>query len=336
MLFFSPSHAAGLLLPVDHLRHAPRLHSQRRCPAPSPPSPGLPLTALGGRMCWWRGGGGARPCGGGCMRGGGQRVFDSSCDGGRRSPAVPYPPQTQQPYPCDVVPRALPVTATATAAAAAAAAAAVYASPVSPPAFPTGILPPPIGTPLGTPPSPCYGGCSCGASTASSPGACRVHERVFACPPPPPPVTCGATERESVGPLAGGDGEVAVPVNDDQEVWHPRDDTSEEIKEESVKELLLRCVVAAVASLPAVFLLFVAAPTAAPATAADARPSQLASFRHLPRGASAALARRPRSCTFRVATPPFARRPCPGTREPLSVCLSTFTTHVHARPLTAR
>ncbi|XP_047471905.1 glucose transporter type 1-like isoform X2 [Penaeus chinensis] len=190
-------------------------------------------------MCWWRGGGGARPCGGGCMRGGGQRVFDSSCDGGRRSPAIPYTPQTQQPYPCDVVPRTLPVTATATAAAAAAAAAAAYASPVSPPAFPTGILPPPIGTPLGTPPSPCYGGCSCGASTASSPGACRVHERVFTCPPPPPPVTCGATDRESVGPLTGGDGELAVPINDDQEVWHPRDDTSEEIKEESVKELLL-------------------------------------------------------------------------------------------------
>ncbi|XP_042860504.1 glucose transporter type 1-like isoform X5 [Penaeus japonicus] len=189
-------------------------------------------------MCWWRGGGGARPCGGGCMRGGGQRVFDSSCDGGHRSPAIPYTPQTQQPHPYDVVPRPLPVTATASAAAAAAAAAAAYASPVSPPAFPTGILPPPIGTPLGTPSPPCYGGCSCGVSTASSPGACRVHERVFSCPPPPPPVTCGPTDRESVGALAGGDGELAI--NDDQEVWHPRDDTSEEIKEESVKELLLR------------------------------------------------------------------------------------------------
>lgn len=257
------------------------------------------------------------------MRGGGQRVFDSSCDGGRRSPAIPYTPQTQQPYPCDVVPRTLPVTATATAAAAAAAAAAAYASPVSPPAFPTGILPPPIGTPLGTPPSPCYGGCSCGASTASSPGACRVHERVFTCPPPPPPVTCGATDRESVGPLTGGDGELAVPINDDQEVWHPRDDTSEEIKEESVKELLLRCVVAAVASLPArLFLLFVAAPTAAPATAADTLPftARLA-FRHLPGGASAALARRPRLLYLPRRHAALRPPPVSGNAR-TSVCLS--------------
>ncbi|XP_069163931.1 solute carrier family 2, facilitated glucose transporter member 1 isoform X10 [Procambarus clarkii] len=185
-------------------------------------------------MCWWSGGGGASDSGGGCMRGGGQRVLDTTCDGGRQSPAIPYSAHTNQPYSCVVVPHSL--TAPATAAAAAAA----YASPLSPPAFPRGVPPPPIGTPLGTPPSPCYGSCSCGASTASSPGACRVHERVFTCPPPPPPVTCGATERESVlGALSGGDGDLAVPINDDQEVWHPRDDTSEEIKEESVKELLL-------------------------------------------------------------------------------------------------
>ncbi|XP_071550386.1 solute carrier family 2, facilitated glucose transporter member 1 isoform X8 [Panulirus ornatus] len=193
-------------------------------------------------MCWWRGGGGgARPCGGGCMRGGGQRVSDSVCDGGRHSPAIPFTAHISQPYSCVVGPLPHTAPATASAAAAAAAAAAAYASPLSPPAFPTGVPPPPVGTPLGTPPSPCFGSCSCGASTASSPGACRVHERVFTCPPPPPPVTCGATDRESVvGALTGGDGDLAVPSNDDQEVWHPRDDTSEEIKEESVKELLLR------------------------------------------------------------------------------------------------
>ncbi|XP_066985223.1 solute carrier family 2, facilitated glucose transporter member 3 isoform X5 [Macrobrachium rosenbergii] len=188
------------------------------------------------------------PCGiGVCMRGGGQRVSDTSIsDGGRLSPSShsfhsPHPPfvQQQQSFPYVVVPHPLQVVPPGGTAAAVAAAIdhAVFTSPVSPPAFPTGVLPPPIGTP----PSPCYGGCSCGASTASSPGACRVHERVITCPPPPPLVTCGAADRDSVhGALTGGDGELAVPCNDDQEVWPPRDDTSEEIKEESVKELLLR------------------------------------------------------------------------------------------------
>ncbi|XP_066985229.1 solute carrier family 2, facilitated glucose transporter member 1 isoform X10 [Macrobrachium rosenbergii] len=187
------------------------------------------------------------PCGiGVCMRGGGQRVSDTSIsDGGRLSPSShsfhsPHPPfvQQQQSFPYVVVPHPLQVVPPGGTAAAVAAAIdhAVFTSPVSPPAFPTGVLPPPIGTP----PSPCYGGCSCGASTASSPGACRVHERVITCPPPPPLVTCGAADRDSVhGALTGGDGELAVPCNDDQEVWPPRDDTSEEIKEESVKELLL-------------------------------------------------------------------------------------------------
>lgn len=307
---------------------------QRRRP-PSLPSLGLPRTALGGRMCWWRGGGGARPCGGGCMRGGGQRVFDSSCDGGHRSPAIPYTPQTQQPHPYDVVPRPLPVTATASAAAAAAAAAAAYASPVSPPAFPTGILPPPIGTPLGTPSPPCYGGCSCGVSTASSPGACRVHERVFSCPPPPPPVTCGPTDRESVGALAGGDGELAI--NDDQEVWHPRDDTSEEIKEESVKELLLRCVVAAVASLPArLFPIFVAAPTAVPATAADTclSPARLAfpslASRHVRRARPLPAAPVPSASPRR---PPPAARVREHENNRLSVHLTRpMCTGIHTKP----
>ncbi|XP_050720627.1 glucose transporter type 1-like isoform X10 [Eriocheir sinensis] len=173
------------------------------------------------------------------MRGGGQRVFDSASDGVRRSPA--HLPRTAHstptpPRPCVVVPR--PRTAPATAG---------YASPLSPPPFPAGLPPPPargtpLGTPLGTPPSPCYS-CSCGASSASSPGACRVHEGVFTCPPPPPPVTCGATERDCVvGPLAGGDGAIVVPGDHDQEVWAPAlpSPTSQDIKEESVKELLLR------------------------------------------------------------------------------------------------
>ncbi|XP_045107193.1 glucose transporter type 1-like isoform X12 [Portunus trituberculatus] len=173
------------------------------------------------------------------MRGGGQRVFDSASDGGRRSPA--HLPRTAHstptpPRPCVVLPR--PFTAPATAG---------YASPLSPPPFPACLPPPPaqgtpLGTPLGTPPSPCYS-CSCGASSASSPGACRVHEGVFTCPPPPLPVTCGATERESVvGPLVVGDGAIVVPGDHDQEVWAPAlpSPSSQDIKEESVKELLLR------------------------------------------------------------------------------------------------
>ncbi|XP_045107188.1 glucose transporter type 1-like isoform X7 [Portunus trituberculatus] len=174
------------------------------------------------------------------MRGGGQRVFDSASDGGRRSPA--HLPRTAHstptpPRPCVVLPR--PFTAPATAG---------YASPLSPPPFPACLPPPPaqgtpLGTPLGTPPSPCYS-CSCGASSASSPGACRVHEGVFTCPPPPLPVTCGATERESVvGPLVVGDGAIVVPGDHDQEVWAPAlpSPSSQDIKEESVKELLLSC-----------------------------------------------------------------------------------------------
>ncbi|KAG0725159.1 Glucose transporter type 1 [Chionoecetes opilio] len=173
------------------------------------------------------------------MRGGGQRVFDAASDGGRRSPAhhlprtahsTPTPPRS-----CVVVPR--PFTAPATAG---------YASSFSPPPFSACLPPPPLrgtplGTPLGTPPSPCYS-CSCGASSASSPGACRVHEGVFTCPPPPLPVTCGATERDIVvGPLAGGDGAILVPGDHDQEVWAPAlpSPSSQDFKEESVKELLL-------------------------------------------------------------------------------------------------
>ncbi|CAL4060561.1 unnamed protein product, partial [Meganyctiphanes norvegica] len=186
-----------------------------------------------------------------CMKTGNQRLLDSLSDGAvPPSPSLGHHPAAAgQPYSCVVVPHVLPHTAASASAAAAAAAAAAtaFASPCSPPPFPQGVLPPP----LGTPPSPYYGGgrssCSCGASSASSPGACRVHERVFTCPGAPPPVTCGVEERlgsfGSGGGLGGvrgySDGELAVPCNDDQEVWHPRDDTSEEIKEESVKELLL-------------------------------------------------------------------------------------------------
>ncbi|XP_076041486.1 glucose transporter 1 isoform X4 [Oratosquilla oratoria] len=159
----------------------------------------------------------------------GHRVADIVCDGAARDPAGKAASHTGRPFPCVVAHPSLPSPSAAAA----------------PPAFFSGKLPPPLGTPVGTPPSPCWApsGCGCApspGSSAPSPGACRVHERVFTCPPPPPPVTSGDTDLETVKSVAGGDGELAVPSNDDQEVWHPRDDTSEEIKEESVKELLLR------------------------------------------------------------------------------------------------
>ena len=171
------------------------------------------------------------------MTAGGHRYSTGSYEGGRVSPA-PLLGHPAPPYSCVVV--AQPLINPASAAAAAAAAAAAFVSPLTPPAFRsethnTG----------GTPPSPCCPpGCSCGVSSgsASSLGACRVHERLISCPAPPPPVTSGTTDRDSVRSLPGCDGEIAIPCDNEQEVWQTRDDTSEEIKEESVKELLIRFV----------------------------------------------------------------------------------------------
>lgn len=125
---------------------------------------------------------------------------------------------------------------------------AALVSPLSASALEGGVLPPPS-------PSYCAHGCSHGCNcapssgSASSVGACRVHERVFSCPPPPLPVTSGSTDPAAHF-FAGGDGEVALAGGDEEEVWAARDDTSEDLKEEGVKELLLRCVWLIIRTLP--------------------------------------------------------------------------------------
>lgn len=153
----------------------------------------------------------------------GQLVSDSPSDGGRRSPAPPFTPTPTPPYSCLVLTRPHPAHP-----------AHAHVSPLSPP--------PDAGVVPGSPPSPCLS-CSCGASAASSPGGCRVHEAVFTCPPPPPAVTCGVRERDSGLGLAG-DGPLGHPgsliAHDD--AWLPSRATPEDSKEEGVKELLLRCV----------------------------------------------------------------------------------------------
>ena len=172
------------------------------------------------------------------VTGGGHRFSTGSYDGDRISPAPLLGHSHASPYSCVVL--AQPLTTPESAAAAAAAAAAAFVTPLTPPTFRSV----PATGERETPPSPCCPpGCNCGVSSgsASSVGVCRVHEKLFSCPPPPPPVTSGPSDRESIHSLAGCDGEVAVPHNHEPEVWRQsRDDTSEENKEESVKELLLR------------------------------------------------------------------------------------------------
>ena len=171
------------------------------------------------------------------MRGAHMRISDSSLEVGRNSvrqqqglATASPPPGLRSPYSCLLL-----------------------SNTAGTPGAPTQVFASPLQVPLDAPPSPCLPGCACNPSSGSASSlaggsSCPIHGgKVFTTsrsthhPPPPPPRSGGHGYPDSDVDLGGS--RALADSGDDCHLWRSKgDNTSEDLKEESVRELLLRCV----------------------------------------------------------------------------------------------